>query len=225
MSLSPESLSALARGSRRTAAISLASGLLVVGALGASAWAIWSLQERRETLAAEVAGLEASRARLKGELLGLQDTLNGASLKLAQGEVKAAETLLEKAPKPAAAPTVSGAPVQQGPPPQSPPVIKRAYFHMAADAQRPVFETCAKTLVGLGYRVPQVEMVDVPPAANQVRYFRSGDEPGARRLAGDLAGCLGASPRVILVRGYENSRLVRPSQYEVWLSPPPASAG
>jgi hypothetical protein len=70
-----------------------------------------------------------------------------------------------------------------------------------------------------GYVAPGVENVGLKPSIKQpqVRYFRDSDAGIADQLCSFLAR-YGIKAEKLFIRGYENSPLVRPHQFELWLT-------
>jgi hypothetical protein len=70
-----------------------------------------------------------------------------------------------------------------------------------------------------GYIAPGVENVGLKPSVKQpqVRYFRDYDAGIADQLCSFLAG-YGIKAEKLFIKGYENSPLVRPHQFELWFT-------
>lgn len=70
-----------------------------------------------------------------------------------------------------------------------------------------------------GYVAPDVENVGLKPSVKQpqVRYFRDSDAGIADQLCSFLAG-YGIKAEKLYIKGYENSPLVRPHQFELWFT-------
>lgn len=96
------------------------------------------------------------------------------------------------------------------------------YLQFADAAQRPEVEQLRRQLERSNYKAPGAELVSQVPSRHELRYFRPGDEPAAKKLAADLAGwgLPGVLPR--FAPGYETS--AQRQQFELWLARPTGNA-
>jgi hypothetical protein len=110
--------------------------------------------------------------------------------------------------------------VPEAPQPQNTPAL--VYVQFADAAQRPGVEQLRQQLERGGYKAPGPEQVAEVPARSELRYFRPGDEPAAKKLAADLAGWgqPGLVPRY--APGFATS--AQRQQFELWLARPTGNA-
>jgi hypothetical protein len=96
-------------------------------------------------------------------------------------------------------------------------VTPRIYIHIPSKNQLQIAHQLAQQFRSKGYSVPKAEiLVDQRLGRTEVRYFHQteNEHEEATSLARDIGG--GALAKYI--GGYENSRLVKPRQFEVWLA-------
>lgn len=110
----------------------------------------------------------------------------------------------------------------------------RLFLQIADEDQRTKARTAG---IALATALPQVvyQGVEFMPryaGGNEIRYYKTGDQTLATSAAG-LLRCDGAPPVVLLVKGYQDSALIRARTLELWIrpgsggctvSPPPRSA-
>lgn len=74
------------------------------------------------------------------------------------------------------------------------------------------------------YLVPGIENVAKAPTNNELRYFHRIEEADARNAV-ELVRPLVGNIRPRYVKGYEDSTLIKPKQFEIWLAnePPPSN--
>ena len=97
------------------------------------------------------------------------------------------------------------------------------YLHIQDAAQRGSAQRLETALESqAGYIVPGIENVGRQPGVvnNQLRYFRPSDKTEAEKISA-LLGSYGITAKPAPISGYENSPLVRPRQYELWLTNAP----
>lgn len=232
MTATPPQLEQLGRRSRQAAVISLVGFLLVIAAIGYSIWQIDRLEDRKRELNAEAVALDAQVKALNKDIEAKRVTLDRISRQIASGDVTAVEkTLVQQAAAPPApviaVPRAAGP--KEGARPGAAAIVvaaapavaeKRVYFQIRSRDQTKQYQACGAILRNAGYRVPQAEYVpDRGPARAEVRYFRDEEGDEARRVAKQLAGCLGGEVAVNLIGGYRDSPLVKPMQFEVWFAP------
>lgn len=205
--LDRQTLTALKARSRQAAAITLLGGLLVLMAIGYSAWQLRTLSARKAQLQAENARaqaelrtLERNKVTLQADIRTAQDTLARIRLQLATDNVTGARQTLAQAAsaKPAAA------------------SVRRVFFQLRSLDQSEIYARCRKAFSTQGYRVPSYEMVpDRGPKTLNVRYFRAAEREEATRIGQLLETCAGGKATLSLIGGYD----VKPNQYEVWFAP------
>ncbi|MDQ0464950.1 hypothetical protein QO010_002734 [Caulobacter ginsengisoli] len=210
---------ALGRRSRLTGAVTLLGGALMFGAIGASAWGVYSLQTETRRLEAQKARLKAdidaltrTKSTLQSELATSQDSLAKAATALQAGDVPRAQQAIDTGQ--AAAPPAG---------------VARVFFQLRSDDQVPLYRSCGAVLARAGYRVPNYEMLpNAGPRRSEIRYYHKAEAARAAALARILGSC-GAGPMTpVYIRRFENSGRVKPLVFEAWLAPgatPPAEPG
>jgi hypothetical protein len=146
--------------------------------------------------------LEAKRAELRtvdDELTQKQDLLAAVQQKLGTNNVDDAKRLI----------VASEA---------SRKITPRIFIHIRSKGQLPIAAEIAEKFRIKGYAVPKAEiLVDKGPAHTEIRYFHQTANEHSDATA--LAREVGDDARVRFVPGYEDSPLVKPQQFEVWLAP------
>lgn len=118
-----------------------------------------------------------------------------------------------------ARPTPTPASAQQNvqPTSQTPP---RIYIHIRDEKQRQAAQDISTQLVKRGFVVEGIENVKGRgPTDTELRCFRQSDIAQAKEIVRAL-GEMGAKAKWIIVPGFENSKLVKPNQYELWFELP-----
>src|SRR5262249_53903659 len=102
--------------------------------------------------------------------------------------------------------------------PASSRVTPRIFIHIRSKEQISEANALAAKFKSKGYSVPRAEiLVNTGPARPEIRYFHKTDEEANE--AKDLAADVGTEVRARYIQGYENSPLVKPRQFELWLAP------
>jgi hypothetical protein len=97
-------------------------------------------------------------------------------------------------------------------------ITPRIFIHIRSNSQLSDANTLAAKFKAKGYSVPKAEiLVDTGPARTEIRYFHKTEKEADE--AADLAAEIGGETRARYIPGYENSPLVKPRQYELWLAP------
>ncbi|HVF50705.1 MAG TPA: hypothetical protein VNA19_11495 [Pyrinomonadaceae bacterium] len=100
---------------------------------------------------------------------------------------------------------------------QTPP---RIYIHIRDEKQRQAARDTSTQLEKRGFVVEGIENVGARgPTDTELRCFRQSDVAQAKEIVRVL-GEVGAKAKWIIVPGFENSKLVRPNQYELWFELP-----
>jgi len=99
----------------------------------------------------------------------------------------------------------------------------RVFIHVRADQRQQRDKAAAEVkarLEGNGLVVPGVERVSTGPLNNELRYFRNDEAGEAADIISYLKDLDIGNTQARYVRGYENSSIVRPHQYEFWFGAP-----
>jgi hypothetical protein len=96
----------------------------------------------------------------------------------------------------------------------------RIYLHIRSPAQLKAAQHIAAQLKKKGYRFPKAEiLVEKGPQQTQVRYFRKTEASEAVAITTLLTQVQRQQATTSYIRGYEDSPLIQPRHYEIWLSP------
>lgn len=154
------------------------------------------IEIRKGELAEQLKQLRSS----KEELAQAQDILAGVRQKLGTDNVPEAKRIIAE----------SGATIGKATP--------RIYIHIRSANQGPIANQLASQFTAKGYSVPKAEiLVDKGPVRSEIRYFHQNEEE--RKEAAELAREVSGGAGVRYIPGFENSPLVKPRQFELWLGP------
>ena len=183
---------------------------LVIAALGVLLYNTVRSQQRRQARAAQLA-VEAEQQKAQE-----QQKFEEGQRRQADEALMVAQTVAAEAAHKAAAP--SGLPAPPPPGVAQRPLI---YIQVRSRAELGRAKTLAGLLVQNGFSVPDAQVVNTGPSANQVRYFRRADQPNALKIVDLLASPDRGvpNPQANYVAGFEDSDRVRPNQFELWLAP------
>jgi hypothetical protein len=148
---------------------------------------------------AELAAKQTQLRQVEEEIARQQDLLASVQQKLGTGSVDDAKELILTADL-------------------SNQVTPRIYIQVRSKEQLDIAHALAQNFKAKGYAVPKAEiLVNQGPKKTEVRYFHRTNEEKeeATRIAGDI----GPEVTAQFIPGSENSPLVKPRQYEVWLAP------
>lgn len=95
-------------------------------------------------------------------------------------------------------------------------LVPIVFIHIVDEADRPNGQKLEAQLDKAGLSIPGIEKVNRGPKARQLRYFRKGDEAEATALVNTLNNSGWGNVALTYVRGYENTQVIRPRQYEFW---------
>lgn len=127
-------------------------------------------------------------------------------------EVVKAKLLARPTPTPLSAQQPSVQQTAQTPP--------RIYVHIRDEKQRQAAQDISTQLQKRGFVVEGIENVKGRgPTDTELRCFRQSDVAQAKEIV-KVLGEMGAKAKWIIVPGFENSKLVRPNQYELWFELP-----
>lgn len=180
--------------------------LLTLVALGTAFWAYRA--ERRSEYAEKQAGIERREAEIARDL---------AMKQKAQAEQNAASLmayvqLLSKVPKKDIQAAVDS---QVGASPHP-----RVFMQIVNENDRDYAKQISARLTAAGILVLGIQYV--PQAASlqttDVRYYRKSDEAEAERILGLVKDAGQKSARMLIPAGQENTTVVRPNTFEVWLA-------
>jgi hypothetical protein len=104
----------------------------------------------------------------------------------------------------------------------------RFYIHIADESQVPRYLKLKSALEQEDYLVASYENVGAnATSSNQLRYFRREDEEKARRIATNLLQTTdqGSEYKIVYIKGYEDSKRVRPGHFEIWIASDKPKAG
>ena len=193
--------------SKRSALLTLAGFLLVFLAFAYSLYELRQLEAKKAELAQEIAENEQLVAVKQAELQQLQGTLDYVRSQLEQADAPSEQVNLAKQ----ALEQVTYEPTEIRP---------RVYIHLRDSSQVDTAHKLAAALKDRGFVVPKEEiLVDKGPNATEVRYFRESEKHMAAEIFAILTKHLGAeNARLSYIRGYEDSKAIRPKHYEIWLS-------
>src|SRR5215204_1783663 len=94
----------------------------------------------------------------------------------------------------------------------------RVYIHIRNESARTVAKHIQDTLSENAFNVPGIELMDVGPETNEVRFFRRSEEVEANRIQKLLQTVIGRV-ETKYVPGFEDSPSMRARHFEVWLAP------
>jgi hypothetical protein len=108
------------------------------------------------------------------------------------------------------------------PPPdaQACPAGRRLYPQVGSEQGRDMIDRLAPTLRKAGFIVPPTEVLAPRkmPSVTEVRFFRMSEEASAREATAALASAGLSGVQAKYVRGYEDSKAMRPCHFELWLA-------
>jgi hypothetical protein len=97
-------------------------------------------------------------------------------------------------------------------------VTPRVYIHIRKALQRESAAALGDSLAAAtGVNVPGVQLVSSGPNRSELRYFSALDRDEATAIADALKARV-PDVQASYVSGYEDSALIRPHHYELWLS-------
>lgn len=97
------------------------------------------------------------------------------------------------------------------------PAGRRLYLHIVQENDRAPARSLVPALEAQGFIVPGIELVRVGPRASVVRYFRAGDQAGAREAAQALQKLGVRDIQARFVDAADNAS-IRPCHYEAWFT-------
>ena len=161
------------------------------------------------------------------EALAIEDQARTADDRRAQAEqeLKMAEQAAAQAAHNAAAPTAAPPPPSPSTSPStSPSVVEQRpliYIQVRSRAELGRARMLSELLTQSGFYVPDAQVVNTGPSANEVRYFRNDERATAQKIVDVLATPDRGVPnvRASYVAGFEQSDRVRRNQFELWLTP------
>lgn len=194
---------------RRRVLASGAVALLLLAALGGAL----SLWQRARVAERQAVANEQEARHQKDEALKLKERAEKAE-RLASEMSEKAQTELGLQVKAAADPAAAR------PTPGAAGLPARVYFHIRDERQRSIAEDFKSKLEqqGLGLVVPGIERLDVGPTrTSELRFFREVDRAEADRIGQALRDEGVSDVTVKKIPGYEESTMIRPRHFELWL--------
>lgn len=95
----------------------------------------------------------------------------------------------------------------------------RVYIQIGDEKQSDAAKAIQSKLRENDFNVPGIERVGNVPRATEVRYFRNDEKDEANRIVALLLSSNVPDAQAKYISGFENSKTLRPRQYEIWFSP------
>jgi len=97
-------------------------------------------------------------------------------------------------------------------------IPRRLFIQIRSEAYKVAATAWQGLLEAWGVTVPGIEIVgDRSPRQSELRYFRKAEQAQAQEIL-DRLHRAGANVNLVYIRGYENSKNVRPLQFELWFA-------
>jgi septal ring factor EnvC (AmiA/AmiB activator) len=202
------------RNQRRTLWAAWGSIVVAVVVLGALIVSIFDLNREATRLMERNQQLDKQNEEKTRELKEKQDQLGKVNAELAQKQ-----DLLAAVKQTLGTDNVSAAKnLIVASEPASSRITPRIFIHIRSQDQTSVADRLAAKFKSKGYSVPKAEiLVNTGPARPEIRYFHKNEKEANE--AAELAADVGGETRARYISGYENSPLVKPRQFELWLAP------